>query len=273
MRFIDDYRLLGVVDRKPLGQEVMLWDAAILGDTRIPRQLVFKLSPSYKTLNSGEQIVCNLESNCELPFRADPSMQLVGIKVIGRYVNNACPSVLLVRSEVLSGFSSRIGMTSTIKWEDWSHFTKSLPIGGLWDAEVHLSHSHLVCLVQSSTRYPPQLCVFNFSLEYKRREGDSGAIGEYSEQLIPVNEEIFDGTSYLSTSNIIFPQGDYGSVSSVGAPLASSGLNSISPSTLVRRTRVGVGVFSIGVLCTVTRLKPSRRRCPVAVQPLKNWVL
>jgi len=221
MCFIDDYHLLGVVDRKSLGQEVVLWDAAILGDTRIPRQLVFELGPSHKTLNLiGEEIVCDLESNCELPFRADPSMQLVGIKVTGGCAWFPGHSrVLLIRSEVLSGFASRIEMTSTIRWEDWSHFAKPIRIGRLYDVKVHLSHSHLICPGQSVTRNPPRLRVFNFSLECKRREGGSGVIGEYSEQLIPVNEEISDRDFYLSTSNIIFPRTDSGLVSpaSIGA--------------------------------------------------------
>lgn len=52
MCFIDDFRLLGVVRNRHQGsKEVALWDAAVLGDIRIPRQLVFYLGPRCRTLS------------------------------------------------------------------------------------------------------------------------------------------------------------------------------------------------------------------------------
>ena len=258
MCFIDDFRLLGVVRNRPQGsKEVMLWDAAVLGDTRIPRQLVFDLGPHCRTLSSsvtGGSIVCDLGSNYTHPLRTDPSMQLVGIKTGGDYAevrwSHPWPSrVLLIRSQVLSGFAPRIGTTSIIRWEDWSHFTKPIQITDLGGTRVHLVHSHLVSLYKLRMSNTLRFRVFDFSLEYMRREEDSRVIGELSEQLALVSKEILDSASYLSTSNIIFESvNTHDSVSSMslGTLLASSGLNATPSSTLARRRNVVVGLHSVG---------------------------
>lgn len=241
MRFIDDSRLLGVVPTRPCGlKEVVLWDAAVLGDTRIPRQLVFDLGPPYAVPRLPGLIIdiaCDLESNHAPPFRADPSMQLVGIKVSGDYTNHRWyprdSKVLLIRSQDLSGFASRIGTTSTIRWEDWSPFVRQILIWRLLSAEVHLLHSHLVCLHESCLSNPPYLRAFDLSIERKRREGDSGSIGEYSERAIPDCRHVPKRTLYLSTSNIVFGSSStHGLVSStpLGTLLASSGLTVTPPS-------------------------------------------
>ena len=213
----------------------MLWDSAVLGDTRIPRQLVFDLGSQYKVMgswHSRDGVICDLESNYKTPFRTDPSMRLVGIKVYRGAWTSPYSSVLLIRSQVLSGFASKIGTTSVIKWEDWSQFAKSVPIRGLQNANLHLLHSHLVCLHRSKTLSASHLHVFNFSLEYKRREGDSGAIGEFSKQVIPVSEEFLDSVPYFSTSNIIFKSSiAYAPVSptSLGTPLLRQDLTQPHP--------------------------------------------
>jgi len=210
-----------------------------MGDTRTSRQLVFDLGPQCGILHSpGEVIICDLESNYELPFRADPSMQLVGIKVGGNYVNGAWspPRVLLVRSQILSAFTSRIGTTPTIRWEEWSHFTKPIRIRGLSSPEFHLLHSHLVCPPRSLTEGFLLLRVFDISLECRRGEGDPSAAGEYSDQVLVINSDALRSTLYLSASNIVFkPSSVHDLVSSTlfGTVFASSGLNATPPSMLV----------------------------------------
>ena len=233
MRFIGDHHLLGVVQNEHHGPgEVVLWDATILGDTRIPRQLVFDLGSQYKTLNSSPSgaIVHDEESSYGVPFRTDPSTRLVGIKVAGDYIGGVrsqrLSKVLLIRAQALFGFTSRIGTTSTIRWEDWLHLTKPIRIKGLSSSKVHLQHSNLVCLRRSTSQDAPILSIFDFSLERKMSEGDSGEIGEYSEHLIPFSGEISKSDPHLLTSNIVFQPGSVDdSVGStlLGAQLASSG--------------------------------------------------
>ena len=269
---------------------MILWDAAVLGDTRIPRQLVFDLGPRDRTLSSrlsGGSIVCDLGSNYKLPFRADPSMQLVGIKVGDEYAeytwSYARPSkMLLIRSQVLSEFASRIGTTSLIRWKDWLHLTKPILIRDLGKVRVHLVHSHLVSLYQPSMSDVIRLRVFDFSLEHTRRERGSGVIGEFSDRLIPVTKESLNTTFYLSTSNIIFKSvsvHDSVSSTSLGTLLASSGLNATPPSTLGRRTNTIVGVYSVGSSARLYFTQTSKSISffsitrTVAVQSLESWIL
>lgn len=201
---------------------------------------MFDLGPQYKTQRAPPgviDIVCDLESNYELPFHADSSMQLVGIRINGEYNGRLwCPypsRVLLIRSQVLSGFTSRIGTTSTIRWEDWLHIVKPVRNRSLYGAKTHLLHSHFIFLRTSTTSAPPRLRVIDLSLECKRKDGDSDVIAEYYEQEVPVSSETSDRGFYLSASNIVFePDEIYGLVSLIplGILLASSGLNATPPS-------------------------------------------
>lgn len=236
MCFIDEFRLLGVANHlEVVSKRVILWDAAVLGDTRIPRQLVLDLGSQYRVLgsrNTRDAVACYLESNYNTPFCTDPSMRLVGIKVYRGKWSQRRSGVLLVRSQAISGFSSRIGTTSAIRWEDWSHFATPIRFQGLSNTKIHLLHSHLLCLHHSRTLDAPHLHVFDFSLECKRREGDSDAIGEFSEREIPVNEIFLDGKYYFSASNIILKSRIIHppvSFTSLGTLLASSGLNATHP--------------------------------------------
>jgi len=256
--FIDNYRLLGLVNVVNVFQEdVILWDAAVLEDTRIPRRLVFDFGPLCRNLDFISDVrVCGLESNYELPFCADPSTQLVAIVINGDCDDDhkqftPDPSrILLIRSEVLSGFASRIGTTSTIGWEDWSHFAKSIQTTGLFGAVIHLSYSHLVFLDQPyTTPNSARLRAFDFSLERKNQEEDSGMIVEYSEKVVSVSGKIPKGTFHLSTSNIIFSPDSVDNLvgsTSLGTLLASSGLNVTPLSPLAQRANVVVGVYGIG---------------------------
>ena len=233
LRFIDDCRLLGLAGDQYDGPvRVVLWDATVIGDTRTPRQLVFDLGPQWRIRRSfGSAIACDLESNYELPFRADPSTQLVGIEVRsncvrkGRYLSR----LLLIHSQVLSGYTSRIGTRPIVRWEEWLHFTKPIGIGGL-DGNFHLLHSHLVCPSRISAKGYRTL-VFNIPLKCRRQEGDCGAIGEYSDNEVSVGGGLWFA-DYLSTSNIIFRSCGLVSSTLLGTVFASSGLNVTTSSTL-----------------------------------------
>ncbi|KAF9643300.1 hypothetical protein BDM02DRAFT_3191895 [Thelephora ganbajun] len=120
---------------------------------------------------------------------------------------------------------------SIIKRAEWLCFAKLLRFKGLPGEEVHLIHSHSVCLRQSITSNVPRLRlrVLDLLLKPKRREGDPDIVGEHSERLIPASKEISNGKFYLSTPNIVFEPSDTGdSVGSTpfGTLLASSGFDS-----------------------------------------------
>jgi hypothetical protein len=270
-------------------KEVTLWDTAVLGDSRIPRQLEFDLGPRHRvarTYATRGSIVCDLGSNYKLPFCADPSMQLVGIRVEDGDARATWPPsgpsrILLIRSKVLSGFTSRIGTTSIIRWEDWLHFAKPIEIGKSWMTQVHLVHSHLVCLSQPEIPDVLQLYVSDLSPEYMRQEGDSGAIWEPNAQLIPVRREVLEPTSsYLTASNVIFkPTKLLNSVSptSLEILLASSRLNATPPSILVRRTNVVMDVYSVGSSVRLHFTQTFKSiffpiTHPIAIRSLGSWM-
>ncbi|KAF9642218.1 hypothetical protein BDM02DRAFT_3124756 [Thelephora ganbajun] len=133
---------------------------------------MFDLGPRHRTLSTpAGATVCDLGSNRELPFRADPSMRLVGIKVYGGYVDASSPFQVRLQDRN-DAYCRTCGMVVLRKVDT-----------------VHLLHSHLACLHQSITSIVPCLRVLDIPLKRKRREGNPD-VEERSERLIPVGKEI-----------------------------------------------------------------------------------